>query len=57
MQMSATLKTGQFGSREEVDDVATERPGVPEQPVEQVARHAREQEPQAHPPSLGGGPG
>ena len=50
MQMSATLKTGQWGTREQVDDVAAQRPGVAQQPVGEVAADAGEQQPERHRP-------
>ena len=56
MHMSATLKTGQCGSVEEVDDVAPEGPGRAEQPVDQVAGHAGEQQAERRAPSRGGAP-
>ncbi len=44
MHMSATLKIGQWGSCDEVDDVASHRTRRPEDPVGEVAEDARQQE-------------
>ena len=51
MHMSATLKTGQCGSCEEVHDVAAQRPGRAEHPVGEVAEHAGQQQPEADRPA------
>ena len=51
MHMSATLKTGQLRQHQEVDDVAAQRPRRPEQPVGQVAGHARRAAGRGRPPS------
>ena len=56
MQMSATLKTGQFGQHEEVDDVAAQRAGLPEEPVGQVAGDAGQEQAEGDRPATAADP-